>query len=208
MNIGFDLDKIFIDYPPFLPAKLIDWLYKHDPKEIILEKEGLKTLLSEEKFNGKPLAYHIPKSSLGIFLRKLSHFYLFRPKIKSNIHFLHHFSQNSHHQLYLVSSRYSFLKDITFSILKRYHISPYFNKIFLNEKNEQPHLFKEKIIKKMQMQLYIDDDIYLLKYLQKRCPNTKFFWYNPANPKNPPQGIINIKKLSEIKKFLKAKYEQ
>ena len=28
MNIGFDFDKVFIDYPPFLPGKLFDKLYK------------------------------------------------------------------------------------------------------------------------------------------------------------------------------------
>lgn len=183
MKIGFDLDRVFINYPPLIPAKLIDWLYRDYTKE--------------------NLSYRIPTSKLEQGIRKLTHFPFLRPPIPQNVNFLNHFPNNPHtHTLYLISSRYQFLEKLTYQILKKYHLGQSFKSIFLNTKNEQPHIFKERTVKQLQLDLYIDDDLELLKHLYKHCPKTKLFWYNPYGRRRLHNGIVQVKYLSEIENYL------
>ncbi len=183
-NIGFDFDRVLVNYPPFVPAWLIDWLYRRHDK--------------------KTLTYRIPHSKTEQTLRKISHFHLFRPKISTNTNFIYELHQNhKHHNLYLISSRYKFLEKITHKLLRRYHLADVFSSVNLNTKNEQPHLFKEKAIKRLKINLYIDDDLDLLKHLHKTCPKTKFFWYNPTHKMaSVPSGIIPVTQVAEIQRYL------
>lgn len=185
MNIGFDLDRVLINYPPFIPPRVIDYLYRHHDK--------------------KTLTYRIPHTKVEQFLRRLSHFYFFRPAIASNVYFVTHFPHNPHpHKLYLISSRYKFLEQLTHDILHRYGMGNVFSSINLNTRNEQPHHFKEKKIKELKVNLYVDDDLDLLKHLAQKCPQTQLLWYNPLQIKRTDLGrIIEINKLSEMKSYLK-----
>src|SRR5690554_3979395 len=106
-RIGFDFDKIFVSYPPFVPDFLIDYLYK--------------------KRNGK-LKYRYP----GYFekhLRILSHTFIFRPPLKNNIDALKKISSDKKNSIYLISSRFSFLQKKTENWLKRTSIAKYFKGI-------------------------------------------------------------------------------
>ncbi|HEX8932142.1 MAG TPA: hypothetical protein VF810_03230, partial [Patescibacteria group bacterium] len=161
MKIGFDLDKIFINTPPFIPDQLINKLYK-------------------KRDNGD-LLYRIPGSPEQL-LRKLTHLPVFRPLIKNNINFLKHLSKKNN-QLYLISSRYKFLENETNQIIKNNKLDKIFNGLYFNFKNLQPHLFKNAILKQLKLDIYIDDDLSLLKYVAKNNPQTKFFWLNHAHKK-------------------------
>lgn len=180
MKIAFDLDGIFIDTPPLVPKKLIAWLYRgpqnHEPK------------------------YRFPTTKIEQHIRKFSHHSIFRPKISQNIEFLNIFAK-SKNQIFLVSSRYSFLRDLTIKLLEKYGIKNKFTKIYLNTKNEQPHLFKERVIKTLKIDVFIDDDLRLLEYLKSHCPNTKLFFYD-LNPQKVRSEINQIKELKEINKYL------
>lgn len=181
MIIAFDLDGIFIGSPPFVPKRLIEWLYRGPQNH--------------------KLKYRYPTTKIEQQIRKLSHLAIFRPKILKNTGFLKNFSK-SNNQIFLVSSRYRFLEDLTMKLLEEYGIKNKFTKIYLNTKNEQPHLFKEKMIRKLRINIFIDDDLKLLMYLKSRCPNTKLFFYD-LNPKQISSGINGIDELSEIKKYIK-----
>ncbi len=157
MNIGFDFDKIFINYPPFVPTRLIDRLYK-------------------KKSNGV-LLYRFPNSP-EIFLRKITHYPLFRPPITENIHFLKQLTQKKQHKYYLISSRFGFLKNETNHIVKKYGFDKIFDQLYFNFNNKQPHLFKDGVIKKLNIHRYIDDDLPLLHFLATENPRTLFFWLN------------------------------
>lgn len=182
MKIGFDLDGIFIAGPPFIPKRLIEWLYRgpqnHEPK------------------------YRFPTTKIEQRIRKLSHFSLFRPKISNNVDFLNEFSSTSKDQIFLVSSRYQFLEHSTMKILEKYNLKKKFVKIYLNTKNEQPHLFKRRMIKKLKIDIFIDDDFKLLQYLESRCPDTKLFCYNLYQDKIVSR-INKLYELAEIKKYIK-----
>lgn len=177
MNFGFDLDKIFIDYPSFVPDKIIDRLYKQSSNGI--------------------LWYRIPSKTEQLF-RLITHYPMFRPPILENIKFMQQISSNKKHKYYLISSRFRFLRTITESILKNYGLNSLFDGSFFNFEDKQPHFFKEKIIKILDIHRYVDDDLSLLQFIAKRNTKTKFFWLN--NKKRGPLQInlIAIARLSEM----------
>ncbi len=176
MRIGFDLDKVFINYPPFIPAFIFDKFYK-------------------EKDNGE-LKYRIP-GKIDQQIRKLIHFPFLRPPIKENINFLKELSKNSDYELYLITSRYNFLEKRTLQLLKKYKFDKLFKKIFINIKNEQPHFFKDRIIKEENIEVYFDDDLSLLKHLHKENPNLILFWLSHNKNIKAQSPIKTIGKLSD-----------
>lgn len=181
MIIAFDLDGIFIGSPPFVPKRLIEWLYRGPQNQ--------------------KLKYRYPTTKFEQQIRKLSHLGFLRPSISKNAEFLKNFSK-SDNQIYLVSSRYQFLESLTLKLLEKYSIKNNLTKIYLNTENEQPHLFKEKMIKKLKINIFIDDDLKLLMYLRSCCPDTKLFFYD-LNPKQIGPGVNRINELTEIKKYIK-----
>lgn len=179
MNLGFDFDKIFINYPPFIPSSLIDRLYK--------------------KKNTSTVAYRIPSKPEQLF-RIATHHPLLRPIIEENMIFLKNLKKKNHHKHYLISSRFEFLKKRTETVVKKHSFDKIFDGLFFNFKNEQPHLFKNKIIKKLDIHRYVDDDLDLLEYLLSKNTNIKFFWINKKHNGFLKRNLFAITKLSSILK--------
>lgn len=153
-RVGFDLDGIIIDKPPLIPKKLIEWFFRG----------------SQENLN-----YRFPKTKIEQLIRKFSHFYLFRPPIKKNIALIKKIHQQKKHDLYLVSSRYSFLQKETQFWLKKRKIDGLFEKIYLNTEDSQPHLFKEKKLKRLELDFYFEDDELIVDYLDRKLKNIQIF---------------------------------
>ena len=153
MNIGFDLDNIFINTPPIVPRKIIEWLYKGK--------------------SNKSLKYRIP-SKIEQIIRLFSHYPLFRLPITGNINYIKNLSLTNTNKYYLISSRFGFLKDRTDNLVKRYKLDKIFNTMYFNYENRQPHQFKNDVIRKLNLDTYIDDDLQLLEYLIDKNPKTKF----------------------------------
>ena len=177
MNLGFDFDKIFIDYPPFIPGKLIDYLYK---------KKGEKAL-----------SYRIP-SKPEQAIRIFSHYSFFRPPITENVKFIKDLSKTKSNKYYLISSRFNFLKKRTNAIVNKYGLGKIFDQMFFNFENQQPHIFKNGVIKKMKIDRYVDDDLPLLRFIAEDNKNVKFFWLNKNIKKQLSKNILAITNLSEI----------
>lgn len=196
MNIGFDFDKVFVNYPPGIPNKLIDYLYK-----------GHLALLKGKTKNVE-LSYRYPgKTEQKI--RKLSHTSILRPPITKNIDALKKISVMKTCKTYLVSSRYGFLKKETQAWLKTQRLEKYFTGVYFNFENKQPHLFKKETIDKLRITFYVDDDIDLLVYLSKNNPSLKLFWITDKNNyeyKMLPENIFKVKNIEELyNKFLTKK---
>jgi len=184
MNIGFDLDKVLVNYPPLIPDSVIDGLYR---KRV---RDGLRY-----RFPSKPEQ----------FLRKLSHATFLRPKIKKNVAFLNEIAKDNH-TLYLVSSRFQFLRPETQKLTKKLGFDTIFAKMFFNYDNRQPHEFKSEIIKKLHLDIYIDDDFPLLKHVAKENKATQFFWLSKRKrPEKLTRNITAINALSDILTFYERK---
>lgn len=180
MKIGFDLDKIFVDYPPFIPDSLIDRLYK-------------------KKSHGE-LLYRIPSGPEQL-LRKLSHYHRFRGPMTTNLAFLYKLSKKNY-ELFLISSRFSFLERQTMSLVKSMKIDKLFSEMYFNFANEQPHIFKERILKELKLDIYIDDDLQLLEFVSKTNKRTRYFWLYKGNKGTVPPEITQIKQLSDLDKYI------
>lgn len=155
IKIGLDLDGVIIDKPPLVPKKLLEWLVR--------------------SYKNKGLAYRYPISRFEQLIRWLSHHPLFRPPIRENLEFIKKIAKKKKYKLYLISGRYSFLEDRTWQWLRKHKVENLFEEIFINLKNEQPHLFKEKMIKNLKIDIFIDDDLPLASYLSQAIPKTKTF---------------------------------
>ncbi len=179
MRIGFDLDKVLIDYPPLIPSALIDRLYK-------------------EKGDGA-LLYRIP-SRPEQFIRLLTHYSLFRQPIVENIKFIKSLPRGNKNKYFLISSRFGFLKNRTEEIVKKHQFDKVFYGMFFNFGNQQPHLFKDEVVKKLKLNRYVDDDLSLLKFLSQNNPKIKFFWLNKRI--NQPLEK-NLRAITHLFKILK-----
>lgn len=187
MLIGFDLDKIFIDTPPLVPAGVIQKLYR-------------------KKANGT-LLYRIPSKPEQLF-RRLTHISVLRPPIKHNLALLQKIASRNH-TLFLISSRYSFLKKPTAAIVKKYHLDKLFKTLYFNDLNEQPHKFKNTKLKQLNLDIYIDDDLSLLQYVAKHNPKTTFYWlktgaYKDYERHHPvlEKNVVPIHSLQELMQLL------
>jgi hypothetical protein len=183
MTIGFDLDKIFIDTPPFIPNSVIQRMYR-------------------KKANGV-LLYRIPSRPEQLF-RRVTHMPLLRPPIQNNLEFLRNIPKEGN-KLYLISSRYKFLESATNQLVKAYELDKIFDKLYFNYENKQPHIFKNEVLKKLKLDMYIDDDLALINHVAKDNPKTKFFWLetdgrtNVSNLHHPLEANVTpIKKLATI----------
>lgn len=176
MRIGFDLDKVFINTPPFIPDSVIEKLYR--------------------KQSAKKLTYRIP-SKPEQMIRQFSHLPFFRPPMQKNIEFLQKLKKENH-TLFLISSRFGFLQKQTETIIREYHLAHYFTEVIFNFNNEQPHVFKKRILEKITVNRYVDDDFYLLSYLAPLFSKTKFYWLNPEKDKKIDKNLFAIMHLSDI----------
>jgi len=179
MNIGFDLDRVFINFPFFVPSKIIEWLYK-------------------EKDNHE-LKYRIP-SRIEQIIRIFSHYPIFRPPITQNLNFVRNLTLSNKNKYYLISSRFGFLKKRTDKLIKRYNLNKIFNAMYFNYENKQPHQFKNEVIKKLNLDMFIDDDLQLLEYLTDKNPKTNFFWLNKKISRPLKKNLFAIKNISEMLK--------
>ena len=90
------------------------------------------------------------------------------------------------------------MKDRTDNLVKRYKLDKIFNTMYFNYENRQPHQFKNDVIRKLNLDTYIDDDLQLLEYLIDKNPKTKFFWLNKKISKPLKNNLFAIKHISEM----------
>lgn len=162
-RVGFDLDGVIIGKPFFVP-------------EFVMEKLVRK--------KGRRLAYRYPESKTERAIRKISHIPVFRPPIRKNVSVIRKLHKSSKYQLFVVSSRYSFLEKRTEQWFKYHKLKKFFKDIYINLADEQPHLYKEKMVKTLKLDVFIDDDLRLLKYLRRKIKNVDFLYVKDYKKNN------------------------
>jgi uncharacterized HAD superfamily protein len=158
IKIAFDLDGVIVDKPPLIPKKLLERLFRG-------------------KSNHK-LHYRFPNSVIEQKIRKLSHYYLFRPPIKKNIEFIRKLAENNKYELFIISARYSFLEKETKIWLNKRKLDNIFKGVYLNLFNKQPHLFKEEVLKNLKPEIFIDDDYLLADYLVEKKASKNIYCFS------------------------------
>lgn len=88
-------------------------------------------------------------------------------------------------EAHLITARYSFLDDQLHSWLDRKKLKHLFKTINLNTEDNQPHLFKEKIVSQHKLDIFIEDNLDIVKHLHGKS-KTKIYWiYNILDRKYP-----------------------
>lgn len=155
LKVGFDLDGVIVGKPFFVPKSVLEWLYRaHD---------------------GNHKKYRIPTWKPEILIRKISHHWAFRLPLRKNLTLVKNIAQKSNTTTYIISSRYNFLKNRTKEWFNIHKLNNgLFEGIHLNLQNAQPHIFKEKMIKKLNIDIFYDDSELTLEHLSKNIKSTKF----------------------------------
>ncbi len=80
-------------------------------------------------------------------------------------------------EAFIVSARYNFLKVDFEKWLKEIGGKTYFKQSFYNKTNEQPHVYKAKIIRRLKLDIYIEDNWDIVKHLQNELNSaTRVYW--------------------------------
>ncbi|MBL7078459.1 hypothetical protein ISS42_02280 [Candidatus Shapirobacteria bacterium] len=156
IRIGVDLDGVVVNKPPIVPKKLIEWL--------------IRSHTNHEK------KYRFPKTNLERWIRIQSHHYKLRPPLSKNLQAIKNLEKLKSFEVFFISSRYRFLANQTRQWFKNYFPQFDYKKVFINLENQQPHLFKEEMIRKLKIDYFLEDDQRTISYLRKRsnlCPIIK-----------------------------------
>lgn len=155
LKIGFDLDGVLLYNPARIIRPIMSFVKKY-----ILKRDLNKFYYPKNKIE-KLIWWFLHKSSLWP-----------APGIDEILSLI----KQKKIQAYIVSARYELLE----SDFARWHkiIDP--NKLFLgyfyNDKNDQPQIFKEKMIKKLKLDIFVEDNWDIVKHLNSKL---KVLWiYN------------------------------
>ena len=184
LKVGFDLDGVLLYNPVRIFRPIIYFIKKY-----ILKR--------------KTNQFYYPKNKLEqliwLFLHKSSLFPA--PGVKE----IKQLIKEKKIKAYVISARYESLKEDFLFWKKKIDPENLFSSWYYNEKNDQPHIYKEKMIKKLNLDIFVEDNWDIVKYLKtqnsklKIEKKTKIFWiYNLLD-----RNIKYWYKFSSLKEVIK-----
>lgn len=149
----------------------------------------------------KKLTFYYPKSNFQKLLWTIIHESSVFPA--KGIDLLQDLVEKELIEAHLITARYSFLDAQLYNWLEKKRLTKLFKTININESNEQPHMFKEKTISKHNLDIFIEDNLDIVKHLHGKG-KTKIYWiYNIVDKHYPhPHKFPYLEKaLKEIVKL-------
>ncbi|MFA5770685.1 MAG: hypothetical protein WC894_04300 [Patescibacteria group bacterium] len=174
LKVGFDMDGVIL-YNPIRFIRPIAKLLK-----------PLKSFFLKQKSE----SFYFPKSKIEQFLFYLLHKTSF--KIDPGIKYINDLVKAKKIKAYIITGRYSFLKKDYETWLKKINADSIFEKCYQNKDDLQPNEFKEKMIKKLNLDIYIEDNWDIVQKLKKSplrqgyAGQVKVFWITNILDKNIP----------------------
>lgn len=126
----------------------------------------------------KKLSFYYPEAFWQKFIWKILHESSVFPA--RGVSLLQELVEKDLVEAHLITARYSFLDNHLDKWLCKYNLKKNFKSINLNRNNEQPHLFKRRMIKEQNLEIFIEDNLDIVKYLsQEKKIKAKIYWiYN------------------------------
>lgn len=157
IRIGFDLDGVILDNPSRI----------------------FRSLISRSKkahlFPRKELEFYHPSSSLEQFLWLMIHKSSFR--LANGFHDLEELVlSHKNIEIYVVSARFACLKSDTLRWQKIINRKNIFKAIYFNSQDEQPHFFKKRMIEKLSLDYFVEDNWDVASFLAKNQHKTQVWW--------------------------------
>jgi len=154
LKVGFDLDGVIL----------------YNPVRVL---RPVSAFLSKILFHKKQTSFYIPKTPFEKFIWYLLHKSSFVPaRGLSNLRKL---VQEGRIEAHLVTGRYASLSSDFNSWMKSIDAEHLFASQSHNAKNEQPHIFKQNMIKKLGLDVFVEDNWDIVKELKIQT-RPKIFW--------------------------------
>lgn len=179
LKVGLDLDGVILYNPARIGRPLLTFVKRH-----ILHKKKKSFTIPKHPVE-QYIWYLLHKSSLFAAsgfqdIKKLSEQGLIEP--------------------YIITARFSFLKNDFESWLKKINAASFIKEWYYNKNDEQPHHYKERLIDKLGLDVFIEDNWDIVTHLNqtstKKNPHLKIYWiYNLLD-----RGIPYDYKFSSLKK--------
>lgn len=147
LRVGFDLDGVILYNPARVVRPIISLV-----KRLFLTK--------------RKLAFYYPHSPIEKWMWKL--FHLSSIYISSGMDDIKKLVKEKKIKAYIVTARYGFLGDDFKEWVKKNEIDLVFDGVYYNKDDEQPHVFKEKMIQKLNLNVYVEDNYDVVNYLSQK----------------------------------------
>ncbi len=162
LRVGFDLDGVILYNPARIARPIIAFI-----KKFLLKKGGLR--------------FYCPQSPVEKLIWRLLHWSSFI--VAPGFSELKTLAQSGEIEVYIITARFDFLKDDFHWWMNRLKTNRSFKGCFYNDSNEQPHCFKERMIKKLELDIFVEDNWDIVNYLNShgkiKGANRKILWvYN------------------------------
>lgn len=109
---------------------------------------------------------------------------------------------NSNVELYLVTSRFKFLEQMTCDWLDHYGLKKYFKTVRINKNDLDPLEYKHQAVKELGLVGFIDDDLELVDYFMDKL-DIDLFWVVPKHRNRQENGHSQVFACSDFKEALK-----
>ncbi|MFW5703478.1 MAG: hypothetical protein ACOCXQ_01465 [Patescibacteria group bacterium] len=171
LRVGFDLDGVIL----YNPARIIRPLVALFKKKF-LKKRQYKFYVPQSK----------PEQLLWDIFHKSSLF------VAEGFTEIEHLAKQKKIDPYIITARYDFLKKDFDLWIKKMRADTYCVDCIHNKENNQPHLYKEEMIRKLDLDVFVEDNLDIVLHLKKKFPDKTIIWiYNildrnkPYEPKFP-----------------------
>lgn len=152
LRVGFDLDGVLL----YNPARIIR------PIVAVIKNNFIKN--RRKKFI-------IPQTPLEKFIWSILH--LSSMFIAPGLKDIHKLVKEGKIEAYIITARYSFLKYDFEHWKKKLGTEEYFKACYQNEQDEQPHLFKERMIRELDLDVFVEDNWDIVEHLDKKAKEDK-----------------------------------
>ncbi len=155
LKVGFDLDGVLLYNPVLIARPLIAFLKR---KKIGIKRDTLE--------------FYVPQTKEEKFIWELFHkTSLVRVPGVKNIATL---KKKGLIEPYLITARFKHLEEDFSKCKKKMKAEQLFASCYMNSQDEQPHLFKEKMIKQLKLDVFIEDNWDVVQYLNKNLISKKY----------------------------------
>lgn len=159
LRVGFDLDGVLLYNPARILRPFAQFL-----RPFVFRKKGRKFYFPNTRIE-KIVWRFLHKSSMWI-----------APGMKDILEL----AREKKIQAYIITARYDFLKHDFEGWVKKIDGSKLFTGHHYNITNKQPHLYKEHMIEKLDLDIFVEDNWGIVQHLSKQLKSkVKIFWiYN------------------------------
>ncbi len=149
LKVGFDLDGVLLYNPARIVRPIVTFMKK---KKVIINREQLE--------------FYVPKPGFEQFFWKLLH--------ESSMWLAPGFKQIAQLKKakiiepYLITGRFGHLQKSYEKWRKKMNADQLFVQSYMNSSDEQPHLFKERLIKELKLDYFVEDNWDIVQYLDQQ----------------------------------------